>query len=300
MIKIAIVFPVFNGLSYTQKCLTYLAEHTQKANPANTRFEVVITDDGSSDGTSDWIRKNYPDVHLQHGNGSLWWSGGINKAIRFALDELQADYTLWWNNDVKSADDFFPNLSGLLQQLTEPVVLGSKVKLYHNPDTIWSMGGIFNTKTGFKAMVGSTEPDSDKYNKPVLCDWLTGMGTVVPKEVYQKIGLVDEKNFPQYHGDSDFTLRAKKAGFKIEARPELVIYNDTTQTGLKHDESFRRLYKSMVSIKSNYNVRKDFAFYRKHTESAGAYMVLFKRYGSYIGGFFKWKLLALFGKKRNS
>ena len=298
MIKIAIVFPVFNGLSYTKTCLASLKELTGKTDPLTARFEIVVTDDGSTDGTSEWIETHFPEVHIRKGDGGLWWSGGINRAIQYAIDELQADYTLWWNNDVKASGDFFSNLINLLKNQNSPKVFGSKVKLAQDPDIIWSMGGIFDPVTGFKAMIGSTHPDGKEYQKPVECDWLTGMGTVVPREVYKKIGLVDEKHFPQYHGDSDFTFRAKKAGFTVEARPELVIFNDTTQTGLKHDESFRRLYKTLTSIKSNYNIKKDIRFYNRHTTSIRAYGILAMRYGAYIGGFFKWKLLGLFGKKR--
>jgi len=298
MTRIAIVFPVFNGLSYTKKCLASLYDHIGKTNPMEVKFDIVITDDGSKDGTAEWITANFPEVHIRQGDGGLWWSGGINMAIRYALDILKSDYTLWWNNDVKAADDFFPNLVSLLDKQKEPSVFGSKVKLAQDPGIIWSMGGIFDEKTGYKTMIGSSEPDDEKYKQPVECDWLTGMGTVVHRSVYEKIGMVDEKNFPQYHGDSDFTLRARKAGFKIRVYPELVIFNDTTQTGLKHDESFRRLYQSLVSIKSNYNIRKDFLFYKRHTVTPMAYKELFKRYGAYIGGFFKWKILGLIGKKR--
>jgi GT2 family glycosyltransferase len=125
------------------------------------------------------------------------------------------------------------------------------------------------------------------------------MGTIVPREVYDKIGMVDEKNFPQYDGDSDFTFRAKKAGFPVMALPELVIFNDTSQTGMRHGDSFFKFYQSLVSIRSNYNFKKDIRFYKRHATSLKAYKVLAKRYGAYIGGFIKWKILGLFGKKRN-
>ncbi len=105
--------------------------------------------------------------------------------------------------------------------------------------------------------------------------------------------MLDEKSFPQYHGDSDFTFRAKKIGYKIIVNPVLKIYNDTLHSGIRHNESSKRLMQSLFSIKSNYNISKDYLFYKKHSESTIAYSVLINKYFKYIGGFIKWKLLGL-------
>lgn len=298
MIKIAIVFPVFNGLNYTKKCLESLFTLFGLSADKDATFHVVITDDGSTDGTSEWIGQHFPQVNLCEGTGDLWWSGGINKAINYALEELKCDYILWWNNDILPHEDYFINLIKLLKTSDNKTVFGSKVYLAQDKSTIWSMGGIFNTTTGFKSMIGSGEKDGEKYNAPVYCDWLTGMGTITHSSVYDNIGMVDEHNFPQYHGDSDFTLRAKKAGYKIMVSPDLKIYNDTTNTGLKHNESFKGLYSSLFSIRSNYNIKKDILFYKKHTTSIFAYRVVLKKYLKYTGGFLKWKILSFFGIKR--
>jgi GT2 family glycosyltransferase len=161
------------------------------------------------------------------------------------------------------------------------------------------MGGLFDMKTGFKSLIGSAEPDSELYEKVTTCDWLPGMGTITHKSVYEKIGWLDEENFPQYHGDSDFTLRAKKAGYKVIVHPDLMIFNDTLHSGLRHDKSAKRLVQSLFSIKSNYNIKKDFLFYKKHTVSAKAYSVFLNKYFKYIGGFLKWKVLGLVGIKQH-
>ncbi len=80
---IAIIIPVRNSLEYTKKCLAVLENLTAKAVSNAWRYEVVVVDDGSDDGTEDWIRANHPAVHLCFGDGSLWWSGGINLGMRY-------------------------------------------------------------------------------------------------------------------------------------------------------------------------------------------------------------------------
>ena len=161
------------------------------------------------------------------------------------------------------------------------------------------MGGKFNPSNGRRHMYGEQEEDSDAYHEPIEVDWFPGMGTLVHRNVYEKIGSLDEKNFPQYHGDSDYTFRAKKAGFRLVAFPQLIIYNDNTNTGLKHGGNAGGLIKSLTSIKSNYNLKKDIVFYRKHTNSPLAYFLLFNKYFRYTGGFYKWKILNALGIKKN-
>ncbi|HYX05715.1 MAG TPA: glycosyltransferase, partial [Bacteroidales bacterium] len=86
-IKLAIILPVFNNLQYTKKCLETLYQNRDNARLTKEQVKIVITDDGSKDGTSEWLANNYPEVYVLKGNGNLWWSGGVNKGIRFALNE---------------------------------------------------------------------------------------------------------------------------------------------------------------------------------------------------------------------
>ncbi|HYX09451.1 MAG TPA: hypothetical protein VE912_22155, partial [Bacteroidales bacterium] len=205
----------------------------------------------------------------------------------------------WWNNDIQPADDYLANLFNILLSLDEKILVGSKIFMMHK-NLIWGMGGKFDPQSGIRHMIGERQPDSETFSRPAEADWFPGMGTTMHRSVFEKIGYLDEKNFPQYHGDGDFTWRAKKAGYKLIAYPNLIIRNDNTNTGLIHQGSFKKLYKSLTDIKSNYNFSKDFIFYRKYATSPLAYVSLFKRYLRYIGGFFKWKALSALGIKKKA
>ena len=298
MLSLAIVYPVFNGLPYTQNGLHALFSF-QKIEKQNAKIYVVIVDDGSTDGTFQWIKDNYPQVNLLKGNGNLWWSGGINMAVKYAIDQLKCDYIIWWNNDILASENYFSTLIDHIKTSDINTIIGSKIYHAHKKNTIWSMGGLFDPTSGKKSLIGSAEIDNPMYEQFIECDWLPGMGTITHKSVYTKVGMLDEKSFPQYHGDSDFTFRAKKIGYKIIVNPFLKIYNDTLHSGIRHDESGKKLMQSLFSIKSNYNIRKDYLFYKKHSESITAYSVLINKYFKYIGGFIKWKLLGLINIPRN-
>jgi GT2 family glycosyltransferase len=261
-------------------------------------IQVVVVDDGSTDGTSTWISENFPKVHLIVGDGSLWWSGGVNKGIEYILNELDSEFILWWNNDIIPHTDYFENLDAILENLDNNTVVGSKIYKDQNFSIVWSMGGVFDPYSGKKYMIGADEPESEKYQKEISCDWLTGMGTVTHRSVYEKIGLIDDENFPQYHGDLEFTYRAKTNGYKIVVHPKLKIYNDTSHSGIKHKNNLAKFYQSLFSLRSSYNISRDFKLYRMYSKSSKAYIALLNKYYYYIGGFIKWKVFGLFGKTK--
>jgi GT2 family glycosyltransferase len=295
--NIAILIPVHNGISFTSKCLEKLYSIIDKETDSGTKFHIIVIDDGSTDGTHEMIKSAFPQTILLGGDGSLWWSGGINEGMRFALSQLRCDYVLWWNNDISPAPDYFSNLITILIA-ESPEIAGSKIYYAHEPTLVWSMGGIFDPGSGRKFMAGMNKTDSEELNKIHIADWLPGMGTILHKSVVEKIGMLDNYNFPQYHGDSDYTFRAHLAGYEIKVFPQLKIWNDKSNSGLWHQNSFKLMFRSLTDIKSNYHVGKDFLFYRMYATSIRAYQTLLIKYCLYIGGFAKWKLLNLLGVRK--
>jgi len=293
---VAILIPVHDGWDYTQKCLYDLGALLHNdAGDSSVRFSVVLIDDGSTDGTAGFVAKDFPDVHVLQGDGSLWWSGGINLGAQYAMDKLQAHYLLLWNNDINAAPGYFEQVASVVANEKQITVWGSVVRDMDNPERIWSMGGKFNPRTGARYMLGLDKPVVHIPQKPWEADWLTGMGTLVPVNVVKSIGLWNAKDFPQYHGDSDFTCRAREAGFSLRVHPKMVIFNATENSAPLHQGQFRKLLRSLVHIKSKYNFRKDLKFYRRHKAAPQAYLTLLWRYFRYVGGFFKWKMIQTLG-----
>lgn len=301
MIKLSIVFPVFNAIEYTKRCLGYLKETLLCVDPERLKVDVVVVDDGSSDGTTAWIQVNYPEVVVCQGDGNLWWSGGVNMGVHHAIDELRADYILLWNNDIRPAADYFIRLSEILDSNPHDNIILSTVFIENKTEQIiFSMGGNFNPITGKHALIGIGK-DYKTFVPPALkINWFPGMGTTIHKFVFEKIGYFDTKNFPHYKGDADFALRASSSGYKLTLYASLTIWNDRENTGYSNDKSWRIFFQSLISMKTNTNIYRDILFYHRHGKSILVYRELFKKYYRHIGGFIKWKILGLFGLERKN
>ncbi|HYW95328.1 MAG TPA: glycosyltransferase family 2 protein [Bacteroidales bacterium] len=298
MKKLSVLIPVHNNLAYTKTCIEKLMAESVEGRFSNMSLSLVVIDDGSTDGTRTWLVNNHSGVTVLDGDGNLWWSGGINAGARYAIEVQKADYVLLWNNDIVADTDYFTELDRLVPLLGDHIIAGSKIYRKGEDNILWSYGGAFNPRTGSKYMYGYNKADGDDFQKPGNADWLPGMGTLIPAKVIETIGYWDEKNFPQYHGDSDFTYRARLAGFGIKVYPGLKIWNDTTNTGLSHQGSLRVLIRLLSDIKSNYNLKKNILFYRKYATSIFAYRFLFMAYFMLFGGFFKWKILSALGIRK--
>jgi GT2 family glycosyltransferase len=300
MNKIGIIIPVFNKIDFTKKCLHNLNEVFSTDKETGLCYEIIVVDDASTDGTGTWIKANYSNVHVLNGDGNLWWSGGINMGAEFAIEKLNCNYLLLWNNDIQVEADYFKTILHLIDKYDTNTIIGSKIFADNNKKIVWSMGGSFDPIRGHNLMNGFMVTDHDQLKIPTEADWLTGMGTLVPAQVVKKIGYWDQINFPQYYGDAEFTYRAKTKGFKNIVIPELIIWNDITNTGLKHGGNLKTIFKMLTDKRSLYNFKVNLKFYNLYAKSPLAYIMFTKYYGLLFGGFIKWKILGLFGKQKSA
>lgn len=289
-IKIAILIPVHNGINYTKKCLESIFTELSKKDIYHF-FQVVLIDDGSSDGTADWVEDKFEDVIILKGDGNLWWSGGINTGAKYAIEKLNCTHLLLWNNDIVSSEGYFEEVAAKCKEYGENVILGSKIYTDLDKGIIWSYGGVFNPVWGKFGMIGYFQNESEAYNKPMEVDWLTGMGTIVPAKIIHQIGYWNEKDFPQYHGDTEFTYRATKRGYKNLVLPSLVLWNDVSNSGISKKESVKDLIAMLKDKRSLYNLKVNLKFLNYYSKSLFAYFYLVKMYAIWFGGFLKNRLV---------
>jgi GT2 family glycosyltransferase len=277
--KITILIPIYNRIAITKLGLASLYDavkyYTENSKNQYSICTIVI-DDGSTDGSSLWIEKNYPDIIILKGNGNLWWTGAINLGARYAIDNFSTDYVILWNDDTFCEISYFVELENLLSRLDNDIIIGSTILNSEN-NQLWSKLLFFNQLTGTSSYKKKMFPFGLK-----SLNWLTGMGTIIPSFIIKEIGYWNNEKFPQYFGDIDFTLRASKKNYKIIGSEKLIIYNKTEYSSYTASD-IKSFLKSLNSnnLSSRYNLKIRSQFYKEHCISFFWIITLFLYYIKY-------------------
>ena len=256
---VSILIPIHNEINCTLKCLASLKEVDYP------NYKIIIIDDGSTDGSEEIISENYHYVEILKGDGNLWWSGAMNLGIKHAL-KLGTDYILTLNND-NVVDKNFLNELVKCAQANPKSIIGSKVYFIDSPQKIRYAGGYFDWKRGKTVGLNYGEIDRGQFADLKEVEFLGGMGVLIPKSAFYDVGFFDDKNFPQYAGDVDYWLRAKKKGYKILLNPDSIIYDHPDKSGTKNlGPKLSPIYvlKSLFSIKSHINIKTQYKFFKHH------------------------------------
>jgi GT2 family glycosyltransferase len=263
--KVTIITPVHNGIEDTLKYLRSLAGVTYP------NFEVTIVDDGSTDESGDIISRDFPHIRILRGDGNLWWSGGTNLGIRDAL-ERGADFILTMNNDIQVAPDVIDSL--IMCATDNPgAIVGGKIYFLNDPRRVWSAGGELSWGDGRTlVMLGHDKPDAEEFSVRRQVDFFTGMCVLIPAQVFSRIGLYDEVDFPQYHSDSEFTLRAQKEGIPIILEPNAKVWNRVESTFMQRFVNHGALTlkdasELLTSFRSPMNVKEYWLLHKRYCPS---------------------------------
>jgi GT2 family glycosyltransferase len=255
--KIYVVVPVYNRKSYLERFLVCMRRQTFK------NCEIVVVDDGSTDGTSELITEQFPEVKLLWGDGNLWWTGAINMGIRYAMAQAStADAVLVINDDLEVNPDYLEILYGLYKSMPRTLI-GSVIVDIENPDLIHNGGVIVNMLTAKFTILNHkkklSEFEKDHYVEVSL---LSGRGTLIPIQVFYEIGLFDEKHFQQ-GGDTELPVRARHSGYLLIASYGAIVKSHMDGTyGINTSESYslKDFIAYFFSIKSSFRLKERFFF----------------------------------------
>ena len=246
--KIYICIPVHNRIEYTKNCI----ESIYNQNYSN--YKIIVCDDGSTDGTSEIIKENYPDVEVLPGDGNLWWAGATNMAVKKALETAKdSDFIYTLNNDTELLRDTFEQL---LKYADHNTIQGSLNLFYDDNNKIENSAFILQNYLGLKiskSVFSFGELYNPDDNGILEVDMLSGKGVLLPVRVFKKVGFYNQTKLPQYHSDTEFIFRAKKNGYKVilNKNSKLLSHVEATGTGtFKTKTGFVELIHSFSDIKS--------------------------------------------------
>jgi GT2 family glycosyltransferase len=192
-------------------------------------FEVVVIDNGSNDGTKQWVEEHYPMVTLLRTEVNLKYSGGFNLGLKYAFEEKQSDYVLITNNDVK-ADP--ATISSLIMTVMKDKNIGfvtGKVFYYDEPELIQSVGYIENPRSGEVYHRGQGKTDTGEFDLDEELNCSDDIFMLVRKEVYEAVGGYDINLLFQCE-QWDWQERAKEAGFIVYFSANAKIWHKESMT----------------------------------------------------------------------
>jgi GT2 family glycosyltransferase len=182
-------------------------------------FEVLLVEDGCTDGTAESCRREFPAVRLLHGDGNLWWSGAINVGVEYALRE-GADAVVWLNDDNRVEPSTLGSLVESFRRVGERSVVCARVKAVGS-QTEWTGAPPpwHPEYASWKPANVGAEGELRVYHPP------GGQGVLVPAACFREVGLVDARAFPHYWADHDFHYRALRAGYRYYISARAVVHN---------------------------------------------------------------------------
>jgi GT2 family glycosyltransferase len=228
-------------LNWKQPQLTVdTVESLLKINHKKFNFKIIVIDNGSTDDSVEMFRKKYQKnelIKILDTQKNLGYVGGNNFGIKYALKH-NYDYVLLLNNDVIVDNDFLTNLLKPALKNNSFGILGPKIYFapgheFHKDryskdevgNVIWAVGGQMDWNNILGSNIGVDEVDHGQFEKMTTdLDFISGCCMLVRKEVFEKIGLLDQDYF-MYLEDVDFCQRAKKAGYKLTYIPSSKIWH---------------------------------------------------------------------------
>ena len=227
-IKIAVIVLNYKGLEETLECL----ESERRCVRGNYDVETIVVENGSDDGSLEALSK-INDIHLVANDKNLGFSGGMNSGIRYAL-KRDADYIIILNNDTIVDKNLIVNLAksaGSFDIVSPKIYFAPGFEFhkdrYKEADlgkVIWYAGGSIDWQNILGIHTGVDQIDKGQFAKSKEINFATGACMLIKKEVFEKIGLFDEKYF-LYLEDMDLCVRAKIKGLKIIFSPKAILWH---------------------------------------------------------------------------
>jgi N-acetylglucosaminyl-diphospho-decaprenol L-rhamnosyltransferase len=224
---IYVLIPVFNRLRLTQSCIESISN-----NEIDTGLKIIIVDDGSSDGTTEWVQTNYPEVTILQGTGSLYWGGAIHYGVEYILKNCNPnDYVLLVNNDVLLADNTISELVNFCEQENRKAVIGSISIDSNNGRAIKSGTKVKSWLLNRTSHIFLGQKIENVLNQESMeVDLLTGRCLLHPVEVFLKAGNYDANSFRHYGADDEFSMRVKRFGYKTYVCTSAIVYMQQTSS----------------------------------------------------------------------
>jgi GT2 family glycosyltransferase len=211
--SVTVQIPNYNGIRYLKDCLDSVL-----ATDYND-FDVIVIDNASTDGSVEFVKKNYPQIKLVENKKNYGFAAALNKNS----DALRSEYIAFLNNDVVVESKWLGILVDYMEKSRVVAAANPKILFLQDRKKVNSAGGNCDIY-GVGWNRGNGEMDNGQYDKVEEVFYANGAALVIRKEAWLDVGKFDEDYF-LYGEDLDWCWRARLKGYKILYSPEAKIYH---------------------------------------------------------------------------
>lgn len=270
---VAVVILNYNGLYFLEKFLPGIIQHSAP-------HRVIVADNGSSDGSIDFVKTNFPEATTIDNGGNFGYAQGYN----LALEKVEADYFVLLNSDVEVTANWIVPVIKLMEAdkniaACQPKILDFKDR--HLFEYAGAAGG-FIDKLGYPFCRGrlfnAIEEDKAQYNNACEVFWATGASLFVRADAFRKAGGFDKDYFAHME-EIDLCWRLKNLGYTIYVEPASFIYHigGGTLNKLSKRKTFLNFRNNLTTFTKNHPPNKLFikVFCRMILDGVAALKFLF-------------------------
>ncbi|MFO8238115.1 MAG: glycosyltransferase [Prochlorococcaceae cyanobacterium] len=223
--RVSIVVPVHNKYAVTRRCLAALAYA-----PTGVPFELIVVDDGSGDGTSDFLGQEAPGVHVVRHDCAR----GFNQACHSGVAAARAEFVVLLNNDTEPCCLWLEELLEPFERWPDTGMTGSQLiypdgRLQEAGGIVWGNGEPWNYGRG-------RNPHHPGVAYTRQADYVSGAALAIRRELWNQVGGFSPEFSPAYYEDTDLAFKVRQAGFTVRyAALSRVIHHEGLSCGTDAD-----------------------------------------------------------------
>lgn len=217
---VSIIILNWNGKNLLGECLDSVLQTTYRP------VEIIVADNGSSDGSIAFITENYPSIKIIDNKSNIGYAAGNNRAFAVA----SGSFLVTLNNDVTVTPDWLNEPVALLNDMPDTGIICCTQLNYYAKDRVDSLfispnTQLMHTKFGY----GLRHSDCAGYSNPGYVFAANGAAAIYRATLIKELGGFDERFFA-YHEESDLCMRAFLSGWNCVYSPKSIVYHKLSQS----------------------------------------------------------------------
>jgi len=251
---VSIVIPTHNR----KDKLIRLIDSILRSNYPNDKLEIIVVDDASTDGTYEEITKRYGDLidkkilKIIRTEKEVLLAGARNLGIK----NSKGKYIFLIDDDNVVDKDVIRLLVEFMEKYPEVGVVAPLMLYYDEPDRIWCAGIRRNYITSLTTFLYK-DKKANEIKEEIIESEDFPNAFMVKRDVFEKVGLFNNKDFPIHYDEGDFCARARKAGYKVVCYTKAKVWHDVRRSKVTGFETEWRTY---------YTARNRIIFHKKYTK----------------------------------